>query len=308
MRLFLTYLFFITMTCVQATENEDEFLPPFIEKEIHTLEPAHAVIMDIHPEPSGKLQYFILNSSEHIYEVLKKPLHWNRENWVTLAALVGVVAAGQHTLDNEMREFTMDESHRNKSFDDLAELGETLGNGLYVVPGMGVAYLLGEVTDNYRLKRVALIGLESRIATDILTTLMKVTTNRDRPNHDTKASDWHGLFGSKGPRSDAAFPSGHTATAFSFATVIALEYRDQPAIQILAYTAATMAGLSRIYDDDHWATDVIAGATIGYFTTKAIYSFYTDDTENDAPTIHVIPTMGVSSQGASAGLNLVVSF
>jgi membrane-associated phospholipid phosphatase len=69
----------------------------------------------------------------------------------------------------------------------------------------------------------------------------------------------------------ASFPSGHTASAFSVATVFADGTgKNKPWIhrtaQILAFGSAASVALSRMYLNDHWASDVIGGAALGVVT------------------------------------------
>ncbi len=87
----------------------------------------------------------------------------------------------------------------------------------------------------------------------------------------------------KVPRPDGSrnnsFPSGHTATAFMTATMLHKEYGwRSPWISIGGYTAAAATGVSRIMNNRHWMTDVIAGASIGigavqlgYYLTDLIF-------------------------------------
>lgn len=61
-----------------------------------------------------------------------------------------------------------------------------------------------------------------------------------------------------------SFPSGHTATAFMTATMFHMEYGwRSPWYSIGGYTAAALTGVSRILNDRHWMSDVLAGAAIG---------------------------------------------
>lgn len=61
-----------------------------------------------------------------------------------------------------------------------------------------------------------------------------------------------------------SFPSGHTATAFMSATLLYKEYGwKYPLVSIGGYTAAAVTGVSRIMNNKHWMTDVVAGAAIG---------------------------------------------
>ena len=76
-----------------------------------------------------------------------------------------------------------------------------------------------------------------------------------------------------------SFPSGHTATAFMSATMLHMEYGwKNPWYSIGGYTAAAVTGVSRIMNNRHWLTDVLAGAAIGigsvhlgYYITDRIF-------------------------------------
>lgn len=76
-----------------------------------------------------------------------------------------------------------------------------------------------------------------------------------------------------------SFPSGHTATAFMTATMLHKEYGwRSPWFSIGGYTAAAVTGASRIMNNRHWMSDVVAGAAIGigavhlgYFLTDLIF-------------------------------------
>lgn len=92
---------------------------------------------------------------------------------------------------------------------------------------------------------------------------IKYSVKRMRPDGSTRNS----------------FPSGHTATAFMTATMLHKEYEwRSPWISIAGYTAATVTGVSRIFNNRHWISDVMAGAAIGigsvhlgYFITDKIF-------------------------------------
>lgn len=76
-----------------------------------------------------------------------------------------------------------------------------------------------------------------------------------------------------------SFPSGHTATAFMTATMLHKEYGwRSPWFSIGGYTAAAVVGVSRILNNRHWMSDVVAGGAIGigsvhlgYFLSDLIF-------------------------------------
>jgi undecaprenyl-diphosphatase len=66
-----------------------------------------------------------------------------------------------------------------------------------------------------------------------------------------------------------SFPSGHAATSFACATVLAmLAPRAAPLFVVLALGIA----YSRLYVGVHWPLDVIAGAVIGFVTALLLLS------------------------------------
>src|SRR6185437_10959132 len=63
-----------------------------------------------------------------------------------------------------------------------------------------------------------------------------------------------------------SFPSGHSATSFAFASVIAHRYPDKKWVKWGAYALATGVSLSRYPAKKHFTSDILVGATLGYVT------------------------------------------
>lgn len=118
--------------------------------------------------------------------------------------------------------------------------------------------LVGVSGKNTFIDRTALLALSSGIlgATGYAT---KHLTHRLRPNGDDYLS----------------FPSGHTGIAFMGAEFLAQEYTDKsPIYTVIGYTFATTTGVFRLYNRDHWFSDVVAGAGYGILSTKISYLVY----------------------------------
>ncbi|MEP7344461.1 MAG: phosphatase PAP2 family protein [Gemmatimonadaceae bacterium] len=110
--------------------------------------------------------------------------------------------------------------------------------------------------------------VKSVITSGVVTLAIKGSVGRGRPRESPDDADlFHpgkGFF----DNNFASFPSGHTSAAFSSATVLAMELsKAHPShskwIKLGMYGAATAVGLSRMYENAHWASDVFAGAAIG---------------------------------------------
>ena len=103
-------------------------------------------------------------------------------------------------------------------------------------------------------------------AADGLAWLLKRLTGRVRP--PLQLPDIHTLVPL--PTSDS-FPSGHSATAFAAATVLALALRSGRVTAALFVLAAAV-GYSRLYVGVHFPLDVLAGAALGVVTGAATWA------------------------------------
>jgi membrane-associated phospholipid phosphatase len=97
---------------------------------------------------------------------------------------------------------------------------------------------------------------------------VKVVVGRARPFVDIDNPVNFGFM--RGLKDDRyrSMPSGHTAGAFALASVVSSEtVRWWPdsrwIVGSVVYGAAALTGVSRMYTNDHWASDVIIGAAIG---------------------------------------------
>ncbi len=118
--------------------------------------------------------------------------------------------------------------------------------------------LIGVEGKNTFIDRTALLGLSAGFvgASELIT---KYTTHRLRPN----GTDY------------LSFPSGHTGLAFMGAEFLAQEYSNKsPVYTVIGYGFAVTTGIFRMYNRDHWFSDVVAGAGFGVLSTKLAYLVY----------------------------------
>jgi membrane-associated phospholipid phosphatase len=67
---------------------------------------------------------------------------------------------------------------------------------------------------------------------------------------------------------DKSFPSGHTSNSFALAAVAERHYGWK--VGVPAYILASVVGASRIQQDKHYLSDVVAGATLGYIVGRTV--------------------------------------
>ena len=72
-----------------------------------------------------------------------------------------------------------------------------------------------------------------------------------------------------------SFPSSHTSQAFLTATLLHEQYGHQyPMMSVAGYAVAAATGTMRVLGNKHWATDVLAGAGIGFLSAETVWRVY----------------------------------
>jgi membrane-associated phospholipid phosphatase len=174
------------------------------------------------------------------------------------AAFAGILLLTSGLADEGLREEVQE--HRSGTTNSVAGLGNALGEPLYVISGIGVGLLAGELSGNKELSRLARRAGSAAAVASGITTVLKYTVGRTRPTHGD--SDDFQPFGG-----GTSFPSGHTTLAFAVATVIADESRNGW-VDAAVYGAATLTAYARVNNDRHWASDVLAGALVGHLSAR----------------------------------------
>jgi membrane-associated PAP2 superfamily phosphatase len=108
------------------------------------------------------------------------------------------------------------------------------------------------------------------------------------------------------PKDLSSFPSSHTSQAFLTATLLHEQYgRQYPWLSVSGYAVAAATGTMRVLGNKHWATDVLAGAGIGFLSAETIWHLYPALTKALPPRLAqkllLVPTY---QAGGGAGLAL----
>lgn len=147
-------------------------------------------------------------------------------------------------------------------------------------------YSVGRVVPWRAVEDLGLHGTEAVAVSGAFTALLKDIAGRARPyvSLDTNPRDFHLWRGLKGDGYQS-FPSGHTTAAFAAASVVTSEsQRWWPkgiwAVAPAMYGGATLVGLSRMYNNAHWASDVALGAAIGTFSGIKVVRYSHGHTNN----------------------------
>jgi membrane-associated phospholipid phosphatase len=180
--------------------------------------------------------------------------------WFGAAVVLGVAAATQEdaTARGEVLESSGQGSRR------AALLGEHLGNPLYLGPVLALTYGGARLLRRPGLSAsCARIG-ESVVAAIAACELLKYPIGRARPPQSGSDPDLFRPFSGW-----SSFPSGHTTVAFATAAAIDRE-ADRAWVRWVVYPFAGLVGWSRLHDDRHWMSDVVAGAALGWWAADKV--------------------------------------
>lgn len=147
------------------------------------------------------------------------------------------------------------QENRNQVMDDLMDSVTHLGDGI-ITGGIALS-----IQDN-QLREHA---WKSQLVNSLATIFFKITIGRERPSSNNLDSNNYKPF--QLDNNYHSMPSGHTSAAFALATSISENY---PEYRKVAYSLASIVAFSRLYRNDHWASDVIVGAGVGYLSAKLV--------------------------------------
>ncbi len=256
--------------------------------EADLLDPAIPVL-----KPVSKLHFTFINSRE-LKLVAKSAL---------VLSSVGTVGIITYKLGDEpLREFAL--KHHYRFTNQISWAAQYFGHSDYMIGAAGLVYATGLSARNPKLQHAGILLVSTLLINDFVTNKLKDEFQRRRPD---EANHNYYFEGGEGGRHYASFPSAHTSTAFAFATSVATVYHDHKWVPPVAYAGATLVGLSRIYDNKHWATDVLAGATVGILTAKTT-NFLLNQVENQLDKKHVHVYLMPSVSNGTAGLSFGGSF
>jgi membrane-associated phospholipid phosphatase len=225
-----------------------------------------------------------------IAHVFTAPARWKAREWTFFSmGVVGVAVVGM--ADNALRSVVRRGAGDGGIADDVAKAFEPLGTwGSFLV--LAGFYTGGAAAGDGKARGVAIDGLAATvIASGIITPVLKKAFGRSRPNAGEGPADFHPFQGG------AALPSGHTTQAFAVASVIATEYRS-PWVQVACYVPASLVGFARMRHDAHWASDVTAGALIGYGVGSSVARLNLA-ARTSAKKVRVMPLLSPGAQGVA---------
>jgi hypothetical protein len=142
-----------------------------------------------------------------------------------------------------------------------------LGSGQYLLPVAGALYLSGRLSHSVGVRDAGLGCASGHLTSLGIRAVAYRLVARARPRITAHPLDvgvpgshdwnWHSFF------------SGHIANSMACASFVAHRYSLGP-VEAIPYAYATIIGMGRMADGEHWMSDTMLGAIVGYSIGRAV--------------------------------------
>ncbi|HKE33113.1 MAG TPA: capsule assembly Wzi family protein [Candidatus Angelobacter sp.] len=166
---------------------------------------------------------------------------------------------------------------RARSNPDAINLSSNVSDGgVAAMLSLPVAmYAFGSLQGSSKARETGLLSGEALINSLAVDEALKVIFERERPT----VTDGHGRFFQT--LNHASFPSTHSALSWTVASVISHEYPGG-ILSILSYSTAAAVSIARVTGREHFPSDVVVGAALGWLIGRQVYRAHHDE-ELDGP-------------------------
>ena len=214
--------------------------------------------------------------------VLAQPVHYDWKDWTAFAGVAAVTTLA-FVYDDEIYNF-IDGTFADKGWNTASQCTDVFGEEYFILPSVALTYAISAINKDCRLRNMSLAALQSFVYAEVASAGLKVLTCRMRPlevngqqstvnslsQSQSQSQTWLGPFKSF---ESTSFPSGHAMRSFALAATVAGFYPEKKWVGIVSYSLATVTSVGRVISKEHWASDVIVGAAIGYFIGRGVVKF-----------------------------------
>jgi len=209
----------------------------------------------------------VFSLRDEALDILRTPLDTEHGGFIGTVIVAGGTAL-TYVFDDDIRNQIRKLS--SQTLDKAMDVGYSLGNPLIHIGLAGAVYGGGILAGSKKWEENGKMLGEAALLADASTLVLKESFGRGRPYvTDDKGSFKPFQFNS----GYDSLPSMHVASSFAIASVMS-STSESPAAKAAYYLAATFVGFSRMYEDDHWASDVVLGAAIGELCGRVVLRYH----------------------------------
>lgn len=207
--------------------------------------------------PKPLLRKLFLNIVLDQKDIFTSPFHVNRHNaleWLVPMAATGALIASDTHIAN------LFENSRGQV--RWGSRISQIGASYTLIPIVAGSYVYGAWRDDAKRREIGVLGTEALLDSLIVSGVLKEVFRRNRPDEKNPGDFWGG---------GTSFPSGHAIQVWTMASLLDHEYKHNKIVGITAYSLAGIVSAARIAAQKHFASDVVAGGTMGWFIGRYVY-------------------------------------
>lgn len=186
------------------------------------------------------------------------PRSFGSNEWSLAAAASGTVITLM-VADQELQSRIGRDTERNLN-NDFWDIPTRYGIVQYANLFSFGTYAIGLFTGSDAIRTTGRLLFESLSISGVSVMALRFLFGRSRPYGENNAWDYNWFEWSNEIQS---FPSGHTTVAFALSTVLA-EQLGGVLPRVGLYGLATLTGFARVYNNQHWVSDAVAGGLLGF--------------------------------------------
>ena len=192
-----------------------------------------------------------------------RPFHWKGEQWVDFGMVVGGTGL-VYVFDDNTSRFIRNNREGVPRW--IRDYGTSYGSPENNYIATSAVYFTGLILKDEKLRRTGVLLISSATSAGLLQQVLKSVVGRARPVANL-GKDTFDPFNSS--RNFHSFPSGHAILAFTNAYAIAKQFKN-PWLKAGIYTVGAIPGISRVWDGQHWLSDMVFAFAISIATVESI--------------------------------------
>ena len=242
-------------------------------------------------------------------KISHQPLFTSRDAWIAAGFIAGTVA--MYPADRYFaRKLQSPHNQENQFLSSAASGLRFMGTPGSMIIGVSM-YGAGRLARVDRLADLGLHGTEALLIAQGTVGILKGLAGRARPEvsiEDERSFRLGRGFQDAGDHY-RSFPSGHSAMGFAAAAAVTSETSNwwPNSVWFIApvmYGGATLIAASRMYNNKHWASDVVMGAAIGTFAGTKVVRYHHSHPGNRIDKWLLRPTVQKTPDGVAVGLSI----
>ena len=190
---------------------------------------------------------------------VKQPTKWHRNDWLKFSTVI-VSTFAVMPFDERITNST--QGHQRFYYSAPIEGGRIYGEWYSIIGVAGAFGVYGLIRHDTLAKKVSIELFQAGLYSELVTMILKIAIGRARPIITDNAFSYRPF--NFVDYNFHSMPSGHTTSAFAMSTVMS-RHAHSTVLKILAYVPAGFTMFSRLYQHQHWLSDEILAAGIGYF-------------------------------------------